>query len=73
MYEGLPNLATFIIEFEDKVLEPQRLLALDVALMATLVIWWVSHKQCISKWTQCRRLLEDIFGEKFLYTGPKYT
>ena len=34
-YEGLPNLDMFLTEFEGKVLEPQRMLALDVALKAT--------------------------------------
>ena len=52
-YEGLPNLYTFITEFEDKVLEPQCLLALTIALKATPTRWWVAHKQYISEWSQC--------------------
>ena len=57
-YEGLPNLDTFIIEFEEKVLEPQLLLALDITLKATPSRWWVAHKKSISEWPQCQRLLE---------------
>ena len=72
-YEGLPNLDTFLIEFEDKVLEPQRLLALDVALKATLTKWWVAHKQSISEWSQCWWLLEIRFCENMFYIGQKYT
>ena len=47
-YEEFPNLDTFLAEFEEKVLEPQRLLALDVALKATPTRWWVSHKESIT-------------------------
>ena len=35
-YEGLPKLDTFLTYFEEKVLEPNLLLSLDVALKATL-------------------------------------
>ena len=34
-YEGLPNLDTFLGEFEIKLLEKQRVLALDVSSKAT--------------------------------------
>ena len=47
-YEGLPNLESFLTEFEEKVTEPQRLLALDFTLKATPARWWVTHKQSIS-------------------------
>ena len=67
------NLDTFLTEFEEKVLEPQRLLALDVALKATPTRLWVSHKQSISEWSQCQQLLEIRFGENISYTGKKYT
>ena len=50
-YEGFPNLDTFLAEFEDKVLEPQCLLALDVALKSTSTRWWVSHNKSISDWS----------------------
>ena len=33
-YEGLPNLAVFLTEFEELVTEPQQLSALDRALNA---------------------------------------
>ena len=39
VYEGLPELSTFLMEFEEKVLEPIRLLALEEALKATPICW----------------------------------
>ena len=44
IYEGLPGLLEFFQEFEEKVFEPQRILDLDVALKATPVRWWATHK-----------------------------
>ena len=44
IYEGLPGLSDFFQEFEEKVFEPQRILALDVALKATPDRWWATHK-----------------------------
>ena len=58
MYEGLPKLDTFLIEFEEKLLEPQRLFELDVELKARPSRWWVAHKQSISEWYQCQRMSE---------------
>ena len=43
-YEGLSNLASFLIEFEVKVTESQRLSALDFVLKATPAKWWGTHK-----------------------------
>ena len=43
-YEGLPNLASFISKFEDKLLEPQCLLELEEALKATLERWRDTYK-----------------------------
>ena len=57
-YEGLPNLAYFLIEFEEKVIEPQCLFALEFPLKATLARWWVTHKESILEWPQCRWLME---------------
>ena len=52
-YEGLPNLAYFLTEFEEKFIEHQRLSTLDFVLNATPAIWWVTHKESISEWPQC--------------------
>ena len=49
-YEDLPNLASFMTEFEEKVAKHQRLSALDFALKATPARWWVAHKESISEW-----------------------
>ena len=42
-------------------------------LKATPARWWVTHKQFVSEWTQCRRLLEIRFGEHMTYNDRKYT
>ena len=47
IYEGIPELSDFLVEFEDKVLEPQWLLALEETLKDTLARWWVTHKNSI--------------------------
>ena len=60
-YQGLPNIASFLEEFEEKVTESQRLSALDHMMKATPARWWGTNKQYISEWTQCRRLMEIIF------------
>ena len=72
-YEGLPNLASFLIDFEVKVTESQCLSALDFVLKSTPTRWWGMHKEYISKWTQCRRLMEIRFGEWIYYSDQKYT
>ena len=61
-YEGFPSLASFKTKIEAKFTESQRLSALDFVLKATPTRWWGTHKQSISKWLQCRSLLEIIFG-----------
>ena len=45
IYEGLPEMSTFLIEFEKKVSKPHRLLALEEALKATPTHWWATHKK----------------------------
>ena len=49
-YEGLPNLASFMVEFEEKVIESQQLSNLDYVLNATPARWRGTHKQFISEW-----------------------
>ena len=39
-YEGLPNLATFLSEFEGLVIAPQCLSVLNYVLKATPAKWW---------------------------------
>lgn len=53
---------TFFLKYEEVVVEPQRLLALDVALQATPARWWTVHKESIDSWEQCRRLMTVGFG-----------
>ena len=47
IYEGILELSGFLEEFEAKVFEPQRLLALGEALKATTTCWWEVHKETI--------------------------
>ena len=63
-YESLPNLASFLVEFEEKVTKSQQLSAFDYVLKAMPTKWWGTHKQSISEWPQCRILMEIIFGEE---------
>ena len=44
IYERFPALSEFLPEFQEKVFEPQGVLALDVALNDTLAQWWAMHK-----------------------------
>jgi hypothetical protein len=53
-FHGINDLETFLAQYEDKVLENQRLLALDIALKATPAIWWGAHKEAIIDWYQCK-------------------
>ena len=43
-YEGLYDIPKFLTDFEDRVIDPQRLLALDEAFKATPTCWWETHK-----------------------------
>jgi hypothetical protein len=56
-FHGLNDLETFLTQYEDEVLENQRLLALDLAFKATPARWWGTHKETIIDWYQCKRLL----------------
>ena len=51
------DLESFLAQYEDELLENQRLLALDIALKATPARWWGSHKETIQNWYKCKRLL----------------
>jgi hypothetical protein len=60
-FHRLNDFETFLTQYEDKVLENQRLLALDLALKATPARWWGAHKEIITKWYQCKWLLRIRF------------
>ena len=68
-YEGLPNLVTFLTEFEEILMESQCLSTLDNALKAMPSRWWGAHKKSITDWPQCRRLMEVIFDSQVLSVG----
>ena len=65
-------LSECIQEFEEKLFEPQRVLALDVALKATPARWWATHKQTIHDWGQCQRLMILCFGDSEVYHARRY-
>ena len=72
IYEGLSGLSELFQEFKEKFFEPQRILALDVALKATPARWWVTHKQMIHDWEQCHRLMMVCFGDSEVYRARRY-
>jgi hypothetical protein len=65
-YDGLTDVDPFVKEFELQIPDQQRLLALDVTLKVTPMRWWVTHKERIDNWQQCRRLLQVRFGTNIL-------
>jgi hypothetical protein len=66
-FHGLNDLETLLTQYEDKVLENQRLLALDLALKATPARWWGTHKETITDWYQCKQLLRIQFSVEQTY------
>ena len=54
-------------------MESQRLFALDHAQKATPARWWGKHKQFITEWPRCRRLMEVRFGEEITTVSHKYS
>jgi hypothetical protein len=56
-------LETFLTQYKDEVLENQRLLALK----ATLARWWGAHKETITDWYQCKRILCIRFDAEYEY------
>jgi hypothetical protein len=63
-FHGINDLEEFLMIYEDKLAYSQRLLALDIALKATLSRWWGTHKETIKDWYQCKWLLHIRFGAK---------
>jgi len=51
-----------LVQYEEEVLENQRLLALDITLNATLARWWGAHVETIIDWYQCKRLMYIRFS-----------
>ena len=72
-YEGFPNIATFLGDFEGLVIELQCLSTLDYVLKAMPARWWGTHKKSISEWPQCRIFLEVRFGEEVIVMSHRYT
>ena len=63
LFDGEGSVESFFMKFEGLVMEPRRLLALDVALRDTPARWWTMHKISINNWGQCRIFMTVRFGE----------
>jgi hypothetical protein len=61
-FHGINDFQRFLAQYEDEVSEKQRLLAFDITLKATLARWWGTHKETITDWYQCKRLLRIRFS-----------
>jgi hypothetical protein len=61
-FHGVNDIESLLAQYEDEVIENQRLLALNIALKATPARWWGTHKETIKDWYQCKRLLHIRFG-----------
>jgi hypothetical protein len=73
-FDGLNHLESFLLDFEEIVPTPQRLLAMDEALKSTPAKWWGTHKNNITDWVQCHTLMtvrfsEQVEGREVRYTG----
>jgi hypothetical protein len=71
-FDGLTEVSYFFNEFELNVPKQQILLELDVSLIATIEIWWETHKEWIEDWKHCKRMMQIIFGMEYImhkYTG----
>jgi len=62
MFDGEGSVETFFVKYEESIVEPQRLLAVEVALRATPARWWTAHKVSINSWEQCKKLMTVRFG-----------
>jgi hypothetical protein len=47
-FHGLNYLEKFLTQYEDEVLENQRLLSLDLSLKSRPARWWGAHKETIT-------------------------
>jgi len=73
LFDGLGDVEILFLEFKGLIVEPQILLALDVALRDTPAIWWVAHKVSIQNWIQCKRLMQIRFCETNGYVSGYYS
>jgi hypothetical protein len=61
-FHCLNDLEELLKNYEERVLENQRLLSLDIALRTTPARWWGMHKKTVQDWYQCKKLLCIRFG-----------
>ena len=55
-FHGLVDVNDFLYQFEQEIPQEQRMSAIDLAVRATLVIWWHAYKQHIASWDDFKRL-----------------
>ena len=46
-----------MVSMEEKIVEDQRILVLDLALEDTLARWWASHKVLIKNWEDVKQAI----------------
>jgi hypothetical protein len=72
-FDGVNHLESFLLDFEEIVPLPQRLLEMDEALKSTPTRWWGTHKKNITDWVQCRTLMTARFSEQVESCEVRYT
>ena len=60
-YHGLTDIQDFLEQFEQQIHYEQRIVAMDLAVRATLARWWYAHKKNIASWDDIKRLMAIIF------------
>ena len=61
-FDGLCDTQLFLNQYEEQIPLEKRLEVLDIALRATPARWWDAHKNTISSWPACQRLMGIRFG-----------
>lgn len=56
-FDGLSDIQLFLKQYEEQIPLEKRLEVLDIALRATPARWWAAHKNTISSWSTCQRLM----------------
>lgn len=72
-FDAINDLDSFVYKYQMKILEKDRLRALDIALKATLARWWATHKKHIKGWPQYKTLMKIRFSTTLEYVEVEYT
>ena len=61
VYDGTSELNILFLNMEEKVLEDQRIMVLDVAFQNTPAIWWDNHKSLLRTWDELKKAIKYRF------------